>query len=398
MSLHIHNRGGFKSVGAAVALDGSEDHLVTREAKQVWDEVGMAAARETALCDVGVEVAAGRLQWTYEQVYDLAMEFPRRGVLDRVEDLQDDEAAGCDDAPWREDGESAVEGGEADEGGDDEVSEQGDDAAASAVAETAPSPGEAGASAVAETAPSSGKAGAPAVAELSPDLGDAAEVHNRRMAALHRLKALAGEAESPHIALTIAWAIQVQLSRLRGLSRTNCAVALAVLRRQGEDALAERAQQAEFAAYRDAARKRSALASQLDDATGAVKKARQDLDALRAVRGCQSALKSYSPESLGQGNARGGTATHVKNRMGVLDRVARQCGVLSPEQSNDWKWFKEAWDRSRAADRGAEWGTVFAEAMQGLLEDTRKGIANAIFLFMHRETDDFLKTIALLSV
>ena len=139
-------------------------------------------------------------------------------------------------------GESADEGGEADEGGDDEVSEQGDDAAASAVAETAPSSGEAGASAVAETAPSSGKAGAPAVAELSPDLGDAAEVHNRRMAALHRLKALAGEAESPHITLSIARAIQVQLSRLRGLSRTNCAVALAVLRRQEEDALAERAQ------------------------------------------------------------------------------------------------------------------------------------------------------------
>ena len=138
------------------------------------------------------------------------------------------------------------------------------------------------------------------------------------------------------------------------------------------------------------------MASQLDDVNGAVKKARQDLDALRAVRGCQSALKSYTPASLGQGNARGGTATHVKNRMGVLDRVARQCGALSPEQSNDWKWFKEAWDRCRAADLGAEGGTVFAEAMQGLLEYTRKGIANAMSLFMHRETKNSLKATPLL--
>ena len=51
-SLHIRSSGGFKSVGAAVALDGSEDHLVTREAKQVWDEVNMKTAREEALCDV----------------------------------------------------------------------------------------------------------------------------------------------------------------------------------------------------------------------------------------------------------------------------------------------------------------------------------------------------------
>ena len=78
-SLHIRGSGGFKRVGAAVALDGSEDHLVTREAKQVWDEVDMKSAREEALCDVATELRAGRLQWTYNQVYDLVCEFPRRG-------------------------------------------------------------------------------------------------------------------------------------------------------------------------------------------------------------------------------------------------------------------------------------------------------------------------------
>ena len=101
-SLHIRGSGGFKSVGAAVALDGSEDHLVTREAKQVWDDVNMKSAREEALCDVATEFRAGRLQWAFNQVYELVCDYPQRGALDRLAELQDDEDP-VDGAPWCED-------------------------------------------------------------------------------------------------------------------------------------------------------------------------------------------------------------------------------------------------------------------------------------------------------
>ena len=41
------------------------------------------------------------------------------------------------------------------------------------------------------------------------------------------------------------------------------------------------------------------------------------------MKDCQAAVKSFSPSSLGQGHGRGGIAAHVRNRMEVLERVAR---------------------------------------------------------------------------
>eukprot|EP00974_Lingulodinium_polyedra_P072571 7022657-Lingulodinium_polyedra.AAC.1 len=74
------------------------------------------------------------------------------------------------------------------------------------------------------------------------------------------------------------------------------------------------------------------------------------------MKECQLAVKSFTPASLGDGHARGGAVARVKNRMEVLERVARQCGALSREQTNDWKWCKEAWDQNRAEALGPAWG------------------------------------------
>ena len=51
--------------------------------------------------------------------------------------------------------------------------------------------------------------------------------------------------------------------------------------------------------------------------------------------------------------------------MEVLERVARQCGALSPEQTNDWRWFKEAWDQNRAEALGPAWGMTSAASGSG---------------------------------
>ena len=39
-------------------------------------------------------------------------------------------------------------------------------------------------------------------------------------------------------------------------------------------------------------------------------------------------------------------------------------------ETNDWKWFKDAWDQNRANAHGPEWGLIFAETMQGVLKGT----------------------------
>ena len=84
--------------------------------------------------------------------------------------------------------------------------------------------------------------------------------------------------------------------------------------------------------------------------------------------------------------------------MEVLERVARQCGALSPEQTNDWKWFKEAWDQNRSEFHGPSWGLIFVETMQGVLKDTADGTPNAMSKFMHRETSKHLMGTPMLRV
>ena len=131
------------------------------------------------------------------------------------------------------------------------------------------------------------------------------EEHHRRVAALLRLKALAGEAQSLHVSQTIDWALQMESRRVRGLSRTNSAVAMALVQRQEEDAAVARAEQAEWAAYTNMTRKRAALKAHVADAGEQLKKARQDLAALQSMKECQLAVKSFTPAALGDGHVRG---------------------------------------------------------------------------------------------
>ena len=104
------------------------------------------------------------------------------------------------------------------------------------------------------------------------------------------------------------------------------------------------------------------------------------------MKDCQAAVKSFSPSSLGQGHGR---ESHGS---------ARARGPEFREQTNDWKWFKEAWDQNRADAHGPAWGLIFAETMQGVLKDTADGTPNAISKFMHQETSKHLMGTPMLRV
>jgi hypothetical protein len=89
--LHIAAFQGFKSTGICVALDGSEDGLIICEARAFWTALGLLSLREQLLLDVGVEVAEGRLAWTYTDVYKIIDDFPKTGELDVLKVGQYDE-------------------------------------------------------------------------------------------------------------------------------------------------------------------------------------------------------------------------------------------------------------------------------------------------------------------
>ena len=72
-----------------------------------------------------------------------------------------------------------------------------------------------------------------------------------------------------------------------------------------------------------------------------------------------------------------------KNRWEVLDRLTWLKAGFSAGQRNDWRWFKDAWDKAMLTEHGADWPELFATWMQNVLNDTR---SNALSIFMHTET------------
>ena len=114
--------------------------------------------------------------------------------------------------------------------------------------------------------------------------------------------------------------------------------------------------------------------------------------------GLCTCLKTLSLEQLGQGNVRGGAAGR-KKRHEVLDRMARTGVGLSPGPRNDWAWFIEAWDEKMRLRYKADWGSTFAEWIQGVLgKIEEEGARNAFSAFVHDETRRCLNDAPVLQV
>ena len=111
--LHLTASRGFKYTGTTVALDGSEDCMICREAKDFWQELGMRQLINSAVAEVETKFKDGCLPWTYKTVKSLIPDYPRRGHLDVIKLGQEDEATpDPDGVPWDTEQDEA-EGGEA---------------------------------------------------------------------------------------------------------------------------------------------------------------------------------------------------------------------------------------------------------------------------------------------
>ena len=105
---------GYKYTGTLVALDGSEDHKVCRDAKEFWTEMNMRTRINSAVAEVDAQFHAGKLPWTWATVQSQITPFPKKGQLDVVLPGQEDEATiDPEGVPWElEDKEVEKEGEE----------------------------------------------------------------------------------------------------------------------------------------------------------------------------------------------------------------------------------------------------------------------------------------------
>ena len=169
--------------------------------------------------------------------------------------------------------------------------------------------------------------------------------------------------------------------RLRGVAREDPAIldAMAELRdRNAEDDMKRRRL---VSSTNILERKKQDIEDEICVAQAALAKQRASLKAMQDIIETAVAVKRYSPEMLGAGHSKGGTAAMRKARFELMDRIAQLGSGLSADQRNEWPWFKENWDKKMCLAHKEAWGTVFARWMQHVLDELR-GANNAMSLFV----------------
>ena len=128
------------------------------------------------------------------------------------------------------------------------------------------------------------------------------------------------------------------------------------------------------------------LRKETKQANELLRKRKQELLSIKSLPETRHAMKQYSPEAFGQGKARSGGVAARKLRYEVLEKIAMLGSGLTAAQKNDWAWFREAWDEKMCGEHAQEWGGIFSQWMQKILDDVTDGVANAFSVFMHDET------------
>ncbi len=91
LELHLNAAKGYKYTGQTIALDGSEDDQVCREAGTFFRDLNMRPKINAAVAAVREEVAAKRLSWSREEVESLIKPYPNHKEVDAVLEKQEDD-------------------------------------------------------------------------------------------------------------------------------------------------------------------------------------------------------------------------------------------------------------------------------------------------------------------
>ena len=333
--------------------------------------------------DVDVELAAGRLDWSYDSVCKVVAPFPVRGR--RLDRLPSDEGSDQDSADAAE-----SDGDDVDVDDDDDRNGGG------------------GGGAIVANAPSDEGKPANKDAPLEKGAADVILDHSEQSlvadnafrlstlnAVLEQLKPLNCDA----LLVQVEHALHLEVRRSRGRAQTNPNVARAMLQ--------EREMELEDYARRNA--REAAARKQNDLRLKTIKDMRAEQEALHQRRlelqrastvvESLSALRSFEIADLGQGHPAGGSAEHIRNRMNVLERIKQRAAPLPPEQANDWDWFKKHWDKSWVEglpkERRLIWGHTFKGIAVQLLTRLRNGEHDALSRWMAQECRERLSMPAL---
>ena len=337
---HAQGVHGHKRTGLSVSLDGSEDHLINREARVFWDELAFGQVRDDEVARVRDAVARGDLSWCQADIDDLREPFPD-GVGAFDEGLEMDCALEEEECPWSD---HEPDSSSSDGRMDSDCEDSGTRASMALV-----------------------PVDLPVVASDTPEeVAEAAKIAER-LQTLEKIDDAARSSKLP--------AVQFHVQRqMRGLTKLSCSkqdgarpsalMRRFVRQRREEEDKRLRALRAENRAkalerkkVKDAARKLRVT----KEAARSAAKAR--LEALAKLP------KEFDTKMLGQGHESGGTRAHCANREALLERLRLRSPPLSRELEAGWDDFKKAYAKGMGAKFKASVGVRMLEAVRKVMGD-----------------------------
>lgn len=373
--LHLHAAKGFKATGATVALDGSEDHLITREAGDFFHSLGMRKKIDREVEHVEEEARAGRLVWTKADVKRLIGRYPARSEYDQVLERIGEHA-------WVEEGDTPWQDEEEDKDDESDVNETAEDSGLSSQEEEPPGPVAAVAEAEDVCLLSPAEKTLPLTAEQAEDQQRSQSLIHALTQSLETLREVGAVA----CVANLENEIRKERRRVRALASEEPAVAAALAKRRDEEQLSHLQRQREVAIMNRKREAACAVQKELMAASDLLRKRKAEMMAHEKMLESRHAIKTFSVDLLGQGCANAGGIQARRRRHEVLDRMAKLGSGLSAPQRNDWEWFKLAWDEKMKNDHGENWGKVFAGQMQRILDDSGGASSNVFSLFVNSET------------
>ena len=374
---------GYKRTGTLNALDESEDGLIVREAKTYWDRLGMRHKREKVIHDVDVEYKAGRLRWCSSHIQGLIVPYPKRGHMDTIEDCQDD-----GDSDGKSVADSASEHSLHGDGADDDESEE--------IFEVEDAP---------EGAPEGAGAPTGSLGEgttelcLSYDQAKAAAELHDRLAKYEQARKLLESLGDLSGSMALARTMHAEKRKATGRHQPDLAIAQALTQQLADEFEEDARKRIEYAKAREAQAEATKAKKEAMDAKRQTAATRARLKEAHTFLECAAACKKYSPRMLGEGFKDGGPKQCRELRFEVLDRLLAQSrDALTPQQKNDWQWFKREWDAKMGAEYNKTWGSRFAGIVQHLLSELADGKTSAVADFMHNETVRVLSSVPVLKL
>jgi len=325
---------------------------------------------------------AAYVRWTPSHIKALIVPYPITGHMDVVKEFQDDEAPlalGENAADSEVDEEPVQDSDSESEMHEDEAPDE----------EHGCSLGEG----TSQSCLGEGRA-----LNLTHDQAKIAGELQQKLSVYEKAKELMDSIGDRSVAMVMARTIHAEHRKAAGHLQRDPSIAQALNDQLREEFQEDTRKRIEYTKAREAEAEARKAKQEATAAKRQLTAARAKLKETQSLHECGETLKRFSPKMLGDECAHGGPNHCRQARFEVLERLLAHGNALTPQQKNDWPWFKREWDAKMAAAHDKTWGSKFAGYMQNLVEELEKGNASAVTDFMCNETMRVLNDVPTLQV